>query len=93
MPPKFNKPFRAVPKAICFMRSCFRGGFYLHARIYKISGMVEGDAPVERGEEEGPGAKGHQSRYLRKNGGLQIVTDTDDVIYYKSVWMNGFRAK
>ena len=30
---------------------------------------------------------------LRKNGGLQNVTDTDDLIYLKSAWMNGFRAK
>ncbi|GBK66185.1 hypothetical protein PbDSM24746_61890 [Paenibacillus macerans] len=42
------------------------------------------DDTQERGEEESAG-KGHQSRYLRKNGGLQNITDTADLIYLTSV--------
>ncbi|OMG47585.1 hypothetical protein BK140_20865 [Paenibacillus macerans] len=58
--------------------------------FFKIPVIVEGDAQVERGERRGMGTKGHQRRYLRKNGGLQNVTDTTALIYLKAAWMNGF---
>ncbi|RRJ65089.1 hypothetical protein EHV15_20835 [Paenibacillus oralis] len=38
-------------------------------------------------------AKGLQRLYLRKNGGLQNITDTDDAIYLESALVNSFRAK